>query len=162
MRLFFFGTLLFFWGNATHKFYVSVNQIVFNSDKNRIEITNRIFIDDLNAALELFNKNSFEIEYMTESSESFRIFCSYYQSNFKININKRECAILIKSFEIEEDVFVIYALVDRVSKVKTFEIENNLLFELYPSQQHINHIEINNFSKSTLLDSANRKTLLNF
>lgn len=162
MRLFFYSSVLFCLLNLTHKFYVSVNQIFFNTDKNRIEITNRIFIDDLNASLRLIQNDNFEIEDMTEYSDSYKVFYNYYQSNFNIKINNKECLILIKSFEIENDVFVIYALIDKVSKIKSFELENNLLFELYPSQQHINHIDINNSKKSTLLDNQSRKTLLKF
>ena len=35
-----------------HKFYVSVTQIDYVAKKNRVEITSRIFIDDLNKVLE--------------------------------------------------------------------------------------------------------------
>ncbi|NJM80000.1 MAG: hypothetical protein HC854_10950 [Flavobacterium sp.] len=31
-----------------HKFYVSVTQVDYIQNKNRVEITSRIFIDDLN------------------------------------------------------------------------------------------------------------------
>ena len=37
---------------AWHKFYVSVTQIDYVPNKKRIEITHRIFIDDLEKALE--------------------------------------------------------------------------------------------------------------
>ena len=126
MRLFFYSSVLLCLLNLTHKFYVSVNQIFFNTDKNRIEITNRIFIDDLNASLRLIQNDNFEIEDMTEYSDSYKVFYNYYQSNFNIKINNKECLILIKSFEIENDVFVIYALIDKVSKIKSFELENNI------------------------------------
>lgn len=162
MRLFFYSSVLICIFTYTHKFYVSVNQVFFNSEKNRVEITNRIFIDDLNTALQSLQNSKFEIEDMTKTSESYKIFYDYYQSNFTVKINDKKSIIIVKSFEIEEDVFVIYALIDKVSKIKSFEMENNLLFDLFASQQHINHIEINNAKTSTLLDNQNRKTLLKF
>ena len=39
-----------------HKFYVSVTQINFAQDKKAIQITSRIFIDDLNNTLEKKHK----------------------------------------------------------------------------------------------------------
>ena len=41
---------------AIHKFYVSIYQINFNQDKKQVEITARIFYDDLNKALEKTNQ----------------------------------------------------------------------------------------------------------
>jgi len=38
--------------SASHKFYVSIYRIDFSSEKKRLEITSRIFVDDLNPAIE--------------------------------------------------------------------------------------------------------------
>ncbi len=51
---------------AWHKFYVSVTQIDFVPNKKRVEITSRIFIDDLEKALEKRFKKKF---YLTSSRE---------------------------------------------------------------------------------------------
>ena len=51
---------------AWHKFYVSVTQIDFVPNKKRVEITSRIFIDDLEKALERKFKKKF---YLTTSNE---------------------------------------------------------------------------------------------
>ena len=51
---------------AWHKFYVSVTQIDFVPNKKRVEITSRIFIDDLEKALEKKFKKKF---YLTTSNE---------------------------------------------------------------------------------------------
>ena len=40
---------------AWHKFYVSVTQIDFVPNKKRVEITSRIFIDDLEKAITLLD-----------------------------------------------------------------------------------------------------------
>ena len=46
-------------GFAIHKFYVSIYQINYNQKKQTLEITSRIFIDDLNDAMKLeFNKKT--------------------------------------------------------------------------------------------------------
>jgi hypothetical protein len=141
---------------------VSVNQIDYNIEKDRIEITNRIFIDDLNSSLQALTTAKFELEEMSSNAKLYTIFLDYYQKNFKIKVNQKDCIITIKSFEIEEDVFVIYGVIYNVSKIKSFELQNTLLFDLINSQQHIHHISIKNQKKSTLLDYNKRKTLLKY
>lgn len=53
--------LLLFTGLTSaslHKFYVSVNQLDYVPEKKAIEITSRLFIDDMDLALEKrFGKN---------------------------------------------------------------------------------------------------------
>lgn len=161
MRFFIHLTAIVFLSFGMHKFYVSVNQIVFNADKNRIEITNRIFIDDLNASLNASTTSKFEIEQMTLNSDAFKVMDAYFKKHLIFKINKKAVPFQIKSFEIEGDVFVVYSSISNVSKVKSIEIENNLLFDLIPTQQHIMHIDINKTKKSDLLDFDARKSLLN-
>lgn len=162
MRILFFAPFLLLLSFSVHKFFVSVNQIDFNQSKNRIEITNRIFIDDLNASLNANVSDKFEIENTTLASDSFKILQAYMDKNLIVKINKKHKQLSIKNFEIEGDVFVIYLIIYNVSNVKSLEIENNLLFDMIHSQQHILHFNINGKKTSKLLDFESRKTMLNF
>ncbi len=49
LLLILFGTMT---SMALHKFYVSVNQVDFVPNKKALEISSRIFIDDIDLALE--------------------------------------------------------------------------------------------------------------
>ena len=52
ITLFVFGLfVLLLMSFSVHKFYVSIYQINFNQKKQMLEITSRIFIDDLNQVL---------------------------------------------------------------------------------------------------------------
>lgn len=161
MRILIFATTLLLFSFTSHKFYVSVNQIDFNQSKKRLEITNRIFIDDLNASLNASTTEKFEIEDMTLNSKSFGVLQSYLNKHLIFKINKKQKEFQIKNFEIEGDVFVIYSVLGDVSNVKSLEVENSLLFDLIPSQQHIVHFNINETKSSKLLDFESRKTMLN-
>jgi len=161
MRILIFISAFLLFSFSSHKFYVSVNQVDFNQSKKRLEITNRIFIDDLNASLNSVATEKFEIENMTLNSKSFEVLKSYINKNLIFKINKKQKELNIKTFEIEGDVFVIYSVINDVSGIKSLEIENSLLFDLIPSQQHIVHFNINETKSSKLLDFESRKTMLN-
>ena len=98
---------------------------------------------------------------MTLNSKSFEILQSYFKKHLVFKINKKHKDLKIKNFEIEGDVFVIYSVLGDVSNVKSLEVENSLLFDLIPSQQHIVHFNINETKSSKLLDFESRKTMLN-
>ena len=50
--LFVFAAMMLLTSLTVHKFYVSVTEVAYTESKNRIEITTRIFIDDLEKGLE--------------------------------------------------------------------------------------------------------------
>ncbi|MCB0443186.1 MAG: hypothetical protein KDC50_03975, partial [Flavobacterium sp.] len=60
-----------------HKFYVSVTQINFAQDKKTIQISSRIFIDDLNNALAKKHKKKFYIGSTKESDEEVQLLKNY-------------------------------------------------------------------------------------
>lgn len=160
MRFSIFITSFLLLSFNVHKFYVSVSQVDFNQEKKRLEITNRIFIDDFSASLNASISNKIELEDMKINAESVKILENYINKNLQFTLNKKIKELQIKSFEIEGDVFVIYSIIANISNIQTIEIENKLLFDLVPSQQHIVHLNINNTKKSLLMDFNSRKSLL--
>jgi hypothetical protein len=63
---------------ALHKFYVSVNQIDFVPKKKALEISSRIFIDDLDAALEKKFKKKAYLATPKEASDSKELLQKYF------------------------------------------------------------------------------------
>jgi len=145
-----------------HKFYVSVNQIDFNESKKRVEITSRLFIDDLNLALEAQFKKKFYVGTNLEKKEEVDLLKQYLLSNLKIKINQKEKEIEFLSHEVEDDVLICYFLIPKISKISTLEIQNKLLFNVLLEQQNIIHTHINRIKKSALLTSSRPKELLKF
>lgn len=145
-----------------HKFYVSVTQINFAQNKKTIEITSRIFIDDLNKALEKKYKKQFYIGSSKESEQEIQFLKNYFSENFSINVNSKTKSTVYVDKEVEDDVIILYHLVRDVSKINSLEIKNTLLFDFLPEQQHIIHTQVLGKKLSTLLTFDNREELLNY
>jgi hypothetical protein len=139
-----------------------VNQIDFNESKKRVEITSRLFIDDLNLALEAQFKKKFYVGTNLEKKEEVDLLKQYLLSNLKIKINQKEKEIEFLSHEVEDDVLICYFLIPKISKISTLEIQNKLLFNVLLEQQNIIHTHINRIKKSALLTSSRPKELLKF
>lgn len=145
-----------------HKFYVSVTQINFAQDKKTIQITSRIFIDDLNNALEKKHKKKFYIGSIKETDEEIQLLKNYLNENFSIKVNSKLKPTVYLDKEVEDDVIILYQVIRDVPKVNALEIKNTLLFDFLPEQQHIIHTQVLTKKQSALLTFDNPAELLKY
>ena len=137
-----------------HKFYVSVTQIDYLPNKKRIEITSRIFIDDLEKALNKKHQKKLNITSSNELPEAEEWIKTYIKEKIKVSINKKPQVIEYLAKEVEGDVLIIYTKIAISKKINTFEIYNALLTETFQDQQNIVHTNINSNKKSFLLTNT--------
>lgn len=136
---------------AAHKFYVGIHQINYAGEKKMLQITSRIFLDDLNNALEKKHKRKFTIGEKTETPEQVALMQKYLIENFDIQVNGKSRPLNYLSNEIESNVIICYFNIREVSKVKTLRISNKILFDLVTEQQNIIQTTVNGQKKSLLL-----------
>ena len=135
-----FLALFFFVGLSSfnvHKFYVSIYQVDFVPEKKRVELTARIFLDDLNAALEQEFKTKIHLGEKTETAQDVAFLQKYMDKHLKVAIDGKEKKILFLSKEMENNVLIIYLKISDVKKMSSIKIYNNALLELYADQQNI-------------------------
>lgn len=139
---------------ALHKYYVAVTQVDHVPQKKRIEITSRIFIDDLEKALTKKYKKKPNITSTNELPQAEEWIKSYIKEKIKISINNKPQQIEYLAKEVEGDVLIIYTKIAISKKINTFEIYNSLLTETFEEQQNIVHTNINGNKKSFLMTNT--------
>lgn len=146
-----------------HKFYVGVFQVNYAAEKKMLQITSRIFIDDLNNAMEKkYHKKTF-IGTSKETQADIDLFKKYLSENFLIKVNGQSKTITFLSNEIEaDDVLVCYSRIKDVDKFKTLEISNTMLVDWNSEQQNITHISAFDTKKSVLFTQSSRKEVLKY
>lgn len=154
--------MLFLCSFSVHKFYVSVMQIDHVPSKKRVEITSRIFIDDLEKALtKKYNKN-INLTSSRELPDADVLIEGYLKEKVKIFINNKPQNITFLARELEGDVLILYTKIAISKKINTFEIYNSLLTEVYQDQQNIVHTNINSNKKSILLTNTELKEKIDY
>lgn len=161
-----FRTILFlalFFGlssMAMHKFYVSIYQVNYAPKKKMIQITSRLFIDDVNDALEKkFKKRTyFALENETPEDEVF--LKKYFVEKFIIKVNGVSKTLNYLSKDIDGNVVICYFSIKDLPKISSVAIENSALMELNEEQQNIIQANINGEKQSLLLTSENFKGML--
>ncbi|GAA4065316.1 hypothetical protein GCM10022389_07570 [Flavobacterium cheonanense] len=145
---------------AMHKFYVSIYQVNYAPKKKMIQITSRLFIDDVNDALEKkFKKRTyFALENETPEDEVF--LKKYFAEKFIIKVNGVSKTLNYLSKDIDGNVVICYFSIKDLPKISSVAIENSALMELNEEQQNIIQANINGEKQSLLLTSENFKGML--
>ncbi len=148
---------------AFHKFYVGVFQVEYAAEKKMIQITSRIFVDDLNNALEKkYHKKTF-VGTEKETPADVDLLKKYLAENFTIKINGQSKPITFLSKEVEsDDVLICYSRIKDIDKFKSIEISNTLLVDWSSEQQNITHISAFGTKRSVLFTESSRKELLKY
>lgn len=127
---------------GAHPFYVSLCQIDFNEETNGLEISLKIFADDLLKALEENGAKKLYLGEKRENKETDMYVVDYLNSklDFIVNGKVREFSFIGK--EIESNVTWIYLEINNIETLKKIEVECRLLTEIFPSQNNI--FQVNN------------------
>jgi hypothetical protein len=143
-----------------HKFYVSIYQINYASEKKMLQITSRLFVDDLNAVLyKKHNKKTFLGE-KNESQEDVNLMKKYILDNFILKVNGQLKPINYLSKEMEGNVIICYYNIKDIPKIKTLEVKNSALIELNSEQQNIIQSTIYGEKQSLLLSDGTLSGML--
>lgn len=136
---------------AAHKFYVAVFQIEYAPAKKQLQITSRVFIDDLDAALSKKYGKKMYLCTTKEIPQATDYLKQYFTDKMHIKINGSAKALVFKMRETEDDVLLCYFTIPADAAIKSLQIENTFLFEAYSEQQNIIHTKVNGNKKSLLL-----------
>lgn len=146
-----------------HKFYMGVFQVNYVTEKKMIQITSRIFVDDLNNGMEKkYHKKTF-VGTDRETQADIDLLKKYLADNFSVKTDGQVKTITFLSKEVEAgDVLVCYSRIKDIDKFKTIEISNSVLVDWNSEQQNITHVSAFGIKKSVLFTESSRKEVLKY
>lgn len=147
---------------SVHKFYMAVYQVNYAPEKKMLQITSRIFIDDLNKALEKKYNKKLYLGTEKESPEELILLKKYLAENFSIKVNEKSKPMNFLSKELEGDVLVCYWNVKEITKINSLEIYNTVLMNWNSEQQNILHVTVLGTKNSLLFTSSTSIGLLKY
>ena len=150
LRFLFLGFLILIAAGFSHKFYVSLVQLEFNSENEALEITMKIFTDDLEYAIS-GSQLSYGLGTATEPPQSDSILFEYVQNNFDLKINGQEYAPIYIGKEVEMDVTWIYIEVEGIEAINSIEVTDLMLTELFDDQVNLINLKYLGQKKGLLL-----------
>ncbi|MDO6519235.1 hypothetical protein SAMN05421766_105141 [Zobellia uliginosa] len=148
---------------AAHKFYVSVTNVNYSEKDKALQITSRIFIDDLDKLL--LERYDLKAQLATgeESPLADAYLEKYLRAKFVIEVNGNNADYTYIGKKYDADVVIFYIEVPNVDKatLKSVQIENEILTDLFDEQQNVVHFKIGDQKKSFVLVKSRTKGMLN-
>jgi hypothetical protein len=146
----------------THKFYVAIFQVNYAAEKKMLQVTTRIFVDDLENALEKKYQRKFDLDASAQSADELLLMQKYMAERFKITINGKPQPLTYLSNEMENNVFICYFRATGVDKIASVKITSKVLFDFVTEQQNIIQTNINGKKGSLLLTIDNPEGTINY
>lgn len=147
---------------TAHKFYVAVFNMEYVPAKKVVQVTSRVFIDDLDAALYKRYNKKLMLATVKEHADADRYIEDYFTEKMQVKVNGVASRVKYLGRETEDDVLICYYTFPAETAIRSIEVGNTVLFELFEDQQNIIHTNINRNKKSLLLTNGRPGGLLEY
>lgn len=132
-----------------HDYHTSITQIDYRPEENTLQVTIKLFSDDLLEALQghyALKKN------LPEFSETE--VCDFAKSDFSVSISGKTIDPICIGHEAEMDATFVYLEFTLPNNPKQFTLKNTLLFSLFSDQLNIVHFTTTEEKDSYLFKST--------
>jgi len=150
----------FFW--VFHPFFVSVTEIKHNQKVKSLEISSKVFFNDLEDALEKKYHKQLDILKPTQKPQITPLLQDYLQKHLQIKVNDKATPLQLIGYEIEEDAVWCYLEAPKVNQIKKMEVRNDVLFDEHDSQTNMLHLTVKGKRQSTKLDNPTHTATFTF
>jgi len=147
---------------SAHKFYVSITKIEYVKEKSSLQIITKIFTDDIEDALQQRYDSSISLDTQKETKTVDEDVKKYLLQKISIKVNGKPVQLDYIGKEYDVDMLVAYLEVTNVPDLKSLEIDNKILMEIFPEQQNIIHLKTPTSRKSLILDNDEPSGKLKF
>ena len=147
----------------THKFYVSITQVDYEAEERSLQITSKLYTDDLEAAIE---QQASEVELRLgtrkQAKDADVHIENYLRERFKLTVNGKATNWQWVGFEVEHDVTWCYMEASKVKQFKTIKVENSIFTEVYKDQANVVDVNRGSETQSLLLGRGSESAELSF
>lgn len=145
-----------------HPFYVSMTDINYNDNTKSLEISVRIFTDDLENTLRKYHKEKIDILHPANQEQMNSYVNDYIQQHLQMKVNDKTAALNFIGYEQQSESIWTYFEVINVDKVTKVSITNNLLHDYNTNQINMMHIKVKNQEQSNKLNYPDTFALFSF
>ena len=155
--IFFFGCLF------AHPFHSSIFSIKFNDNSRSIEITMRVFANDLEKTINQIYTSNIIIDSDDNKNDVDSLIFNYINKTIFLSINEKECDLSWVGKEFETDIVWLYLeILDIDKKIKKIISENRFLFSSFEDQLNIMNFYIHGKQKTIMTHKDKPVDILSF
>lgn len=146
-----------------HSFHLSFCEMKYVPKQKTVQVTMRIFVDDLEETIQSQYPDTFiDILKPEDPIQMDSIVSSYVIDKLSVSINNNECQLIPIGTRIDEDTMMIYFEITNIKKIKTVYIKNSTLLERFDNQINVVNFKNDKAKKSLQLNSGNQTGIIDF
>ncbi len=145
-----------------HPLHLSVADIKYNPEAKSLEITQRLFVDDLEDALRHFSGDKVDVLNPPNPARIKELIGQYTQQNFQLQLNGKPKPAQYLGYEIEGEAVWVYMEVADARNIKSIGVRNTLFFEMFDDQVNLINVDKDGEIRSLKLTSAQKRDQLNY
>lgn len=124
-----------------HPIHLSVSEINYSEKDKALQITSRIFIDDLETSIrKKLNQPELDILKPTGGQSTDQLVSAYINDHFKVKLDNKPQKLSYLGHEIEDAAIICYIEIEKVKKFKTLEVLNDIIQETHEDQSNLIHV----------------------
>ena len=148
--------------NVAHPFFMSVIDINHNAKEATLEISVRVFSDDLEKTLQQFSKQKIDIANAAQKELIEKQLQAYVSQRLKLNVNGKPVNFRILGYEQQMESTWCYFEIENQPFVNTVDVDCSLLYDYESNQVNIVHVKTKGIQKTYKLDYPKRETSFRF
>jgi len=126
--------------NGVHEFHLSKCDINYNEEEKALQISLRIFIDDLEEAIAaVLKEDNLKLCTSKEAVNADSILVVYLSENLKVDVDNVKHQISYVGKEVSDDLLAVWCYFEvlDVAPQKAISIENKILIETFDDQSNV-------------------------
>ncbi len=148
--------------SVAHKYYVSVTQIEYVSEKSSLQIITRIDVDDLELTLQERYDKSIDLTTLNEKPTVDDYLIKYLKAKLNIKVNSKNINFTFLGKKYDNDQVVCYLEATDIKDIKSIEVKNTVLFDNFPEQKNVLKITMFKERFNRICSRADDTEQLNF
>ena len=145
-----------------HPFYVSVTEINHNPKEQTLEVSCKMFSEDLEDILKKNYKTAVDLTAQKQQQQNEKMIQDYISKHLAIQANGKALKLNFIGFEKEAESVYCYFETEKINGVKKLDVTDSILQDFSDKQINIIHVVVNNNRKSQKLDYPDKMASFSF
>jgi len=150
------------FGKHPHPFYIAVTEINLNTSDKTLEVSCKMFADDLEQTIEKNNHAQLDISSDKDKPSFDKFIPAYVKNHLTLAVDGKATNLSYIGFEKEKESAYCYFQVENISSLKRIDVFDSLLHDFTTDQINIIHVTVNGKRQSTKLDYPEKNASFSF
>ena len=138
-----------------HPFFVGICDINYKSETQVVEISLRFFTSDLEKTMEDWNASHLYLGEKNEVSNADSLLRTYVLQEFFLELDGKKPRLNFLGKEVQQELCWIYLEAKDIPDFNKIRVTNRLLFQSFPAQTNLIHVNQRQEIKNLLLTKNN-------